>query len=88
MASRRDGRLLMLVIPGTIVSAHNRCGHGVDREQRLSYLRRAPALRCREPIGVGAGGWATQKNIYRCRTAADWFVLRSEQTSNSHIFWR
>jgi hypothetical protein len=26
------------------------------------------------------------ENIYRCRTAADWFVLRSEQTPNSHIF--
>jgi len=49
-------------------------------------FRRAAALRCQEVPGVGIGGWATQKNIYRCRTAADWFVLRFEQTSNSHIF--
>jgi hypothetical protein len=40
----------------------------------------------RRSIGVGIGGWATWKNIYRCRIAADWFVLRSERTSNSHIF--
>jgi hypothetical protein len=26
------------------------------------------------------------ENICRCRIAADWFVLRSERTSNSHIF--
>ena len=40
----------------------------------------------RRSIDVGIDGWATQENIYRCRTAVDWFVLRSEQTSNSHMF--
>ena len=69
-----------------LLRAHDRCGHGVVREQPLSHLGSPQVYVARRPIAVGIGGWATQKNIYRCRTAADWFVLRSQQTFNSHIF--
>src|SRR5215475_6111341 len=46
----------------------------------------APQLCVPGRLSVPGSADGPQKNIYRCRTAADWFVLRSEQTSHSHIF--
>jgi hypothetical protein len=40
----------------------------------------------RRPSVSGSADGPNRKNIYQCRTAPDWFVLRSERTSNSHIF--
>jgi hypothetical protein len=49
-------------------------------------LGAATAFCCQRSISVGDRRIGHIENIYRCRTAADWFVLRSERTSNSHIF--
>jgi hypothetical protein len=62
--------------PVTAWFEYNRC---------LTFGAPQPRV-ARRSIGVGIGGWATQKNKHRCRTAADWFVLRSEQTSYSPVF--
>src|ERR1700684_3363088 len=37
------------------------------------------------PSASGIGAWP-KKKIYRCRSAADWFVLSSGRSSNNHIF--
>jgi hypothetical protein len=71
-----------------LLRANDRRGHGGSRTTAVLPSPLAPPqlFAARRPISVGDRRTGHKENIYRCRTAADWFVVRSERTSNSHIF--
>src|SRR6266478_223868 len=60
--------------------------HAHHKPSRTPYQAKPPAAIAVRSISVGDRRMGHIENIYRCRTAADWFVLRSKRTSNSHIF--